>query len=81
MLVPVTLPDVRLDAGTDMRVSIWFLNVGDELFEGDRLVEILAGAVTFDVPSPCDGRLSEIRVAEEDSVSSGEVLAFVELED
>jgi pyruvate dehydrogenase E2 component (dihydrolipoamide acetyltransferase) len=63
-----------------MYVSFWFAEEGEEVLEGDRLVEILAGSVTFDVPAPLSGRLVEVRVAEEDAVRCGDVLALLETE-
>ena len=78
MQAPVILPDVRLEAGSEMSVSCWFVEEGDEVLEGDRIVEILAGSATFDVPAPATGRLIEIRAAEEDPVLPGAVLAVVE---
>jgi len=81
MQAPVTLPEIRVEAETEMFVSFWFAEEGEEVLEGDRLVEILAGSVTFDVPAPQSGRLVEVRLAEEDAVHSGDVLALVETED
>ena len=81
MQFPVTLPDVRVETETEMFVSFWFAEEGEEVLEGDRLVEILAGSVTFDVPAPLSGRLVEVRVAEEDAVHCGDVLALVETDD
>ena len=81
MQAPVTLPDVRVETETEMFVSFWFAEEGEEVLEGDRLVEILAGSVTFDVPVPASGRLVELRVAEEDAVHCGDVLALVEVQD
>ena len=77
----MTLPDVQVETETEMFVSFWFAEEGEEVLEGDRLVEILAGSVTFDVPSPASGRLVELRVAEEDAVHCGDVLALVEVQD
>ena len=81
MQAPVILPDVGLEPKTEMVVSLWFADEGEEVLEGDRLVEILAGSVTFDVPAPATGRLVEVRVAEEDAVHSGDVLALVEIDE
>jgi pyruvate/2-oxoglutarate dehydrogenase complex dihydrolipoamide acyltransferase (E2) component len=78
MQAPVILPDVALERGTEMFVSFWFADEGEEIFEGDRLVEILAGPVTFDIPVPITGRLLEIRAVEADAVRSGDLLALVE---
>jgi len=42
-----------------------------------RLVEILAGPATFDVPAPVTGHLAEIRGREEDRVMPGSVLGLI----
>ena len=81
MQAPVELPDVGMDPGTEMIVSFWFAEEGDEVLEGDRLVEILAGSVTFDVPAPLGGRLLEVRALEEAVVRTGDVLALLETTD
>ena len=81
MQAPVMLPNIRIETETEMFVSFWFAEEGEEVLEGDRLVEILAGSVTFDVPAPASGRLVELRVAEEDAVHCGDVLALVETSD
>ena len=44
---------------------------GGEVWEGDRLVEVLVGPATFDVPAPATGRLAEIRGREDDGSSPG----------
>jgi pyruvate/2-oxoglutarate dehydrogenase complex dihydrolipoamide acyltransferase (E2) component len=75
---PVTLPAIALEAGTEMFVSFWFVDEGDEVLEGDRLVEIIAGPVTFDVPAPTTGRLVEIRAIEDERVQSGDLLAIMD---
>ncbi len=81
MQTPVILPELGVDAATEMVVSFWFAEEGEDVLEGDRLVEILAGQVTFDVPAPQSGRLVAVRVAEDDSVRCGDVLALLETED
>jgi len=81
MQAPVVLPELGVDAGTEMLVSFWFADEGEVVLEGDRLVEILAGSVTIDVPAPANGRLVELRVAEEDVVRSGDVLALLETDE
>jgi pyruvate/2-oxoglutarate dehydrogenase complex dihydrolipoamide acyltransferase (E2) component len=58
-------------------VSHWFAARGDEVWEGDRLVEVLVGPATFDVPAPATGRLAEIRGEEDDQVRPGAVLGLV----
>ena len=51
---------------------------GDEtVWEGDRLVEVLVGPATFDVPAPATGRLAEIRAREDDHVLPGALLGYI----
>ncbi len=58
-------------------VSHWFAARGDEVWEGDRLVEVLVGPATFDVSCPTDGRLARICGREDDEVRPGTVLGLV----
>ncbi len=75
MHVPILLPD--LGAGPAV-LSVWFADVGEPVFEGDRLVEVLVGGATFDVAAPATGRVVEKRVLMNDRVSPGQVLGLVE---
>ena len=52
----------------------------DVVYAGDRLVEILAGGATFDVPSPATGRLAEKLALPDDPVCKGQILGTVEEE-
>ena len=62
-------------------MSHWFAARGEEVWEGDRLVEVLVGPATFDVPAPTTGRLAEIRGDEDDRVRPGDVLGLVAVQD
>jgi pyruvate/2-oxoglutarate dehydrogenase complex dihydrolipoamide acyltransferase (E2) component len=62
-------------------LSVWFADLGDPVFEGDRLVEVLAGGATFDVPAPATGRLAEKRAWPDDPLRPGQVLGAVEGEE
>ncbi len=76
-LEAVILPDLGTGPDVPIVVSHWFAARGDEVWEGDRLVEVLVGPATFDVPSPVTGRLAEIREREDDPVTPGAVLGMV----
>ena len=76
-LAAVILPDLGIGPDVPIVVSHWFVARGARVWEGDRLVEVLAGAATFDVPSPVSGRLAEIRGLEDDRVEAGSVLGLV----
>jgi pyruvate/2-oxoglutarate dehydrogenase complex dihydrolipoamide acyltransferase (E2) component len=62
-------------------LSVWFADPGDEVFEGDRLVEVLVGGATFDVSAPATGRLAERWVLPDQPVRTGQVLGVVEAEE
>ncbi|MGE3819567.1 MAG: biotin/lipoyl-containing protein [Isosphaeraceae bacterium] len=76
-LEAVILPDLGTGPDVPIIVSHWFAARGDKVWEGDRLVEILVGPATFDVPSPTTGRLAEIHQREDDPVISGDVLGLI----
>ena len=76
-LEAVILPELGTSPDVPIVVSHWFAERGDEVWEGDRLVEVLVGPATFDVVAPATGRLAEIREREEDQVVPGAVLGLV----
>jgi len=76
-LEAVILPELGTGPDVPIVVSHWFAERGDEVWEGDRLVEVLVGPATFDVPSPSSGRLAAIHGLEDDRVTPGSVLGLV----
>ena len=76
-LEAVILPELGTGPDRPIIVSHWYAARGDEVWEGDRLVEVLVGPATFDVPAPRSGRLIEIRGEEDDRVVPGAVLGLV----
>ena len=54
-LEAVILPELGTGPDVPIVVSHWFAERGDEVWEGDRLVEVLVGPATFDVPVPVLG--------------------------
>jgi pyruvate/2-oxoglutarate dehydrogenase complex dihydrolipoamide acyltransferase (E2) component len=75
MSIPIILPDL---GGSPVRLSVWFADVGDFVYEGDRLVEVLVNGATFDVSSPATGRLAKILCLAKDAIEKGQVLGLVE---
>jgi pyruvate/2-oxoglutarate dehydrogenase complex dihydrolipoamide acyltransferase (E2) component len=61
-------------------LSVWFAEQGEFVYEGDRLVEVLLGGATFDVPAPATGRLAEKRALPHDALTPGQVLGLVEVQ-
>jgi pyruvate/2-oxoglutarate dehydrogenase complex dihydrolipoamide acyltransferase (E2) component len=62
-------------------LSVWFADPGDNVYEGDRLVEVLVGEATFDVSAPATGRLAEKRALPDDALRPGQVLGVMEVEE
>ena len=62
---------------TPLTVSMWFVRVGDEVAVGDRVVEILAPGMTFDVSAPGHGTVTEITTREGATVAVGDVLGKI----
>ena len=81
MNIEVELPDLGDKAGHEATVSDWHFDEGDEIEEGDELLEIVAGDQTIDVPSPFTGMLVQKLVEEEDIVQVGDPIAIVECRD
>ncbi|UCD56550.1 MAG: hypothetical protein JSV16_12035 [Candidatus Hydrogenedentota bacterium] len=74
----VKLPDLGEDAGDEATVSFWHFDEGDEVNEGDDLVEMITDKATFNVPCPRSGVLDEIVADEGETVKVGEVLAILD---
>lgn len=75
-LRPLILPDLGL-ADILVRTSLWLVPRGSFVREGDRVLELLAGEVTFDVVSPATGVLCAQNTEEDDIVCEGQILGHV----
>ena len=78
MRCEVTLPSLGEDAEEQATVSYWLVDEGDQLAEGDDLVEMTTDKAAFSVPSPHSGTLVEKLVEEGDEVAVGDVLCAIE---
>ena len=77
----VRLPPLGDEAGDEATVSVFFREPGEEIKEGDDLVEMITDKAAFTVPSPVSGTIISIEVAENDVVKVDDVLAVVEVPD
>jgi pyruvate/2-oxoglutarate dehydrogenase complex dihydrolipoamide acyltransferase (E2) component len=77
MQTPIVLPELGAET---IRLSVWFVDPGDLVYEGDRVVEVLSNGATFDVLSPVTGRFMERKAYTDDPLVPGQVLGMVELE-
>jgi pyruvate/2-oxoglutarate dehydrogenase complex dihydrolipoamide acyltransferase (E2) component len=80
-LEAVILPELGTGPNEPIVISHWYAGTGEAVWEGDRLVEVLVGPATFDVPAPATGRLTEVRSEEDDRVGPGAVLGLVAVDD
>ncbi len=76
MPVPITLPDL---GGPRATFSLWYVRVGDAVFEGDRVAEVLIPGATVDVPAPASGVLAERRAFPQDPLEPGQELGTIEV--
>ena len=74
METPITMPEL----GTPQaELSLWFVELGVRVEEGERLLEILAGAATVDISAPTSGRLVKRCALPPDRVLPGQVLGYI----
>jgi pyruvate/2-oxoglutarate dehydrogenase complex dihydrolipoamide acyltransferase (E2) component len=79
MRLPIVLPKLGNDSEQPAVLSVWFADLGEEVYEGDRLVEVLVAGASFDVAAPADGRLAEITAFPDSLLQAGQVLGWVEV--
>ena len=76
--IELRMPDIGLGSAV-LTACTWYAEEGDRVVEGDRLLEVLAGEVTIDLPSPASGILTERSVDVDDCLTTGQVLAIISL--
>lgn len=74
----VRLPDLGEDAPDEATVSFWYLDEGEDVREGEDLVEMVTDKAAFSVPSPVTGKIRQALVGEGDVVKVGQIIALVE---
>src|ERR1700731_1555194 len=75
---PILMPDVGDERPA---VNLWFVQPGDQVYAGDRLVELLFDGATFDVSATVNGRLAEKTARPGEQPVPGQVLGWIEEED
>jgi pyruvate/2-oxoglutarate dehydrogenase complex dihydrolipoamide acyltransferase (E2) component len=56
----------------------WLKDVGDEVAEGEPLAEVMTDKVNLEIEAPVSGVLTTRKVAPEDIVRLGQVIAEIE---
>lgn len=75
--VPVAVPDLGTARAT---LSLWHVQPGDRVYDGDRVVEVLIPGAVVDVSSPAAGVLGDWLARPGDPVAPGQVIGSVEEE-
>jgi pyruvate/2-oxoglutarate dehydrogenase complex dihydrolipoamide acyltransferase (E2) component len=75
--IELRLPDFDLGPAVVTACS-WHAAIGQRVVAGDRLLEVLAGDVTIDLPAPASGLLVKRLVAMDEVLSTGQILALIE---
>jgi pyruvate/2-oxoglutarate dehydrogenase complex dihydrolipoamide acyltransferase (E2) component len=78
MRASIVLPDV---GAAPAKLSVWLVDPGDLVYEGDRVVEILVNGATFDVSAPATGRLVEKLAHPDQPLVTGQLLGTLEVTD
>ena len=60
---------------TEGTILEWAVKVGDQVSDGDTVVEISTDKVDMELPAPASGTITEILAAEGDTVTVGQVIA------
>jgi acetyl-CoA carboxylase biotin carboxyl carrier protein len=68
-----------MEVRAELTATVWKVvaEVGASVAEGDELVILESMKMEIPVVAPTSGTLSELRVAEEDRISEGDVIAVI----
>jgi len=76
-MIKVFLPELG-EGIKKATVSYWFFKVGDKVTEKEDLVELTTDKATFNLPSPCQGILSEITASVGEDIQVGALLGVIQ---
>ena len=70
-------PDIG-EGITEGVIMKWFVNVGDNINEGDSVAEVETDKVTAEIPSPKSGKVLELMAKKGDKINVGQVFITIE---
>jgi pyruvate dehydrogenase E2 component (dihydrolipoamide acetyltransferase) len=76
MSVEVVMPQMG-ETVAEGTVNSWHKSAGEQVTEGEPLLEIGTDKVDTDIPAPVSGTLAEVRVGEGETVPVATVLAVI----
>ena len=78
MDVEIKLPELGKDAPNEATLSFYYLEVGQDVKEGDDFAEFVTDKASFAVPSPVTGKVKKLLLQEGDVLEVGKTMAVVE---
>ena len=75
MRKPITVPDL---GWPNVVVSVWYVKPGENVYAGDRIVELLLGSATFDVTAEESGTLLDQCAWPDEVVAPGQIVGYVD---
>lgn len=72
--LPIIVPELGVPSA---KLSLWFVAEGEPVEAGERLVEIRAGAATFDIVSASNGCLFKRVSFPGESLAAGQTLGYI----
>lgn len=76
-MTKVTLPELG-EGVTEAVISFWHFEEGQNIEEGQDLVEMATDKATFNIPAPASGILKQRFFEEGSAVKVGQTLAIIE---
>jgi pyruvate/2-oxoglutarate dehydrogenase complex dihydrolipoamide acyltransferase (E2) component len=74
MAVMITVPELGTSSG---RVSLWYVQTGEWVCEGDRVVELIIPGAVVEVSAPTSGMILERHLYPGDRITPGMTLGLI----
>lgn len=71
---------MAVDVEAHITGTVWKIvkKVGDQVSEGEEIMILESMKMEMPIESPADGKISEIKVKENDAVNEGDVVAVIQ---
>lgn len=66
---------------TEGTISKWLVSIGDQVNKYDPLAEVMTDKVNAEIPSSFAGVIKELSAAEGDTLSVGEIICLIDVND
>lgn len=75
-MMEVHIPSI--EGVEQVTISYWHYDIGDDVEEGEDLVELATEKATFNLPAPVSGKLEQILFEEGEVAKPGDVIAIIQ---